>query len=456
MFDALSTKLETTFRRLRGRGTLNESDIDEAMAEIKTALLEADVNFQVTKTFCESVKQKALGMKVLKSLNPGQMVIKFVHEELIAAMGEHAPLNLKFAPPVVIMLVGLQGAGKTTSCGKLAKHLKDNERRTPILCSVDVYRPAAIEQLKTLGKQLDVEVFDSSADQDPVDIANRAIDYAKNAGIDTLILDTAGRLQIDDQLMDELANIVEAVEPHEILFVADAMTGQEAVNVAKGFDERLDVDGIVLTKLDGDARGGAALSVRSVTNKPIKFVGLGEKLDALEPFHSDRMASRILGMGDVLTLIEKAGREVSLEDAKKLQKKLKKNEFTLEDFHSQLQTIKKMGSMGSLMQMMPGMGKMMKGVDEGAADKELARIEAIILSMTPEERRDYKLINGSRRKRIARGSGTSVEELNRMLQQFSSMRKVMRKMTKMGPAAAMRGLGGMGNLAGLGGGKFPK
>lgn len=447
MFDNLSEKLESTFKQLRNRGKLTDADIELALKEIRTALLEADVNFNVVNDFCEGIKAKAAGMKVIKSLNPGQMVIKFVQEELVKAMGEYAPLNLKFAPPVVIMLVGLQGAGKTTSAAKLARHLKEDLKRNPLLVPADVYRPAAIEQLNTLGKEIGVEVFPSTTEQNPVDIAHKSQEYAKNSGFDTVILDTAGRLQIDEKLMNELADIVEGVEPHEILLVADAMTGQEAVNVAKGFDERLDIDGIILTKLDGDARGGAALSIRAVSGKPIKLIGVGEKTDALEPFHAERLASRILGMGDVLTLIEKASKQVTEEDAKKLKKKIKKNNFTLEDFHSQLQTIKKMGSMGSLMKMMPGMGKAMKGIDEGVADKELKRIEAIILSMTLKERQDHTLLNGSRRKRIAKGSGTSVEEINKMIQQFTMMRKMMKKFSGMGAGAlgkdAMRGLGGL-------------
>ena len=463
MFDSLSTKFESVFKRLGGRGKLNEADLDEALREIRMALLEADVNFQVAKTFCENIKQKALGMEVQKSLSPGQMVIKYVNEELVAAMGEHTPLNLKFAPPVVIMLVGLQGSGKTTTCGKLAKYLRDDLKRNPLLVSVDVYRPAAIEQLKTVGASLGIDVVQSAADQNPLDIAKRALTHARNSGFDVLIVDTAGRLQIDEELMNELVDIVEAIEPHEVLLVADAMTGQEAVNVAQGFDSRLDVDGMILTKLDGDARGGAALSMKSVTGKPIKFIGIGEKSDALEPFHPDRMASRILGMGDVLTLIEKATKQVSAEDAKKLQKKIKKNDFTLEDFHSQLQSIKKMGSVSSLMQMMPGMGKAMQGLDEGLAEKEMKRVEAMILSMTRSERRDHTLINGSRRKRIAQGSGTSVEEVNRLLQQFAGMRKIMKKLSGLGTGAlgksALRGLGlGGGNIANLmgGGSKPPK
>ncbi|MCL4131399.1 UNVERIFIED_CONTAM: hypothetical protein GTU68_021150 [Idotea baltica] len=447
MFDSLTDKLENTFRNLRNRGKLTEKDLEVALSDIRMALLEADVNFQVVKSFCDSIQKKASGMEVMKNLNPGQMVVKFVHEELITAMGERADLNLRFAPPVIIMVAGLQGAGKTTSCGKLAKHLNSELKRNCLLVPADVYRPAAIEQLKTVGKEIGISVFDSSADQKPLDIAKLAIQQAKNSGYDTVILDTAGRLQIDEELMNELGEIVEEVDPHEILLVADAMTGQEAVNVAKGFDERLDIDGLILTKLDGDARGGAALSMRAVTGKPIKFIGVGEKSDALEVFHPDRMASRILGMGDVLTLIEKASKQVSLEDAKALEKKIKKNDFTLEDFYSQIQSMKKMGSMMSLAQMIPGMGKALKGVDEGAADGELKRIEAMITSMTVAERKDHSILNGSRRLRIARGSGTSVEELNRMIQQFQMMRKMMKKFSNMGPSA-LKGLGGLTNLMG--------
>ena len=442
MFESLSGKLEQTFDRLRSRGKLSEADIDAALKEIRMALLEADVNFQVVKEFCENVRKKSVGKKLQKSLSPGQMVIKSVHDELVAAMGQHVGLNLRFAPPIIILVVGLQGSGKTTSCGKLARYLQKEQKRRPLLVSADVYRPAAIEQLATVARTIGAEVLPTSTDEDPVAIAKRAEAHAKNAGFDTLIIDTAGRLQIDNELMDELIEIIESVEPHEILLVADAMTGQEAVNVAKGFDDRLDVDGMILTKLDGDARGGAALSMRSVTGKPIKFVGLGEKFDALESFHPDRMASRILGMGDVMTLIEKATKEVELEDAKKLQKKIKKNEFTLEDFYNQLQTIKKMGSVSSLMQMVPGMGKAVAGLDEAQADKEMKHVEAIILSMTPEERRRHDILNGSRRKRIADGSGTSVEDVNRLVKQFEQMRKMMKKVSKMSPGA----LGGLGGL----------
>jgi len=442
MFNSLSEKLDSTFKRLTGRGVLSKEDIEEAMGEIRQALLEADVNFKVVKEFTEQVKKKAQGAAVIKSVSPGQMVVKIVHEQLITAMGEHQPLSLRFAPPVIIMLVGLQGSGKTTSCGKLARYLRDDLRRKPLLVPADVYRPAAIEQLKTVGAQLGIEVFNSNTSQNPVDIAKNAKAYAANAGFDTMILDTAGRLQIDQELMNELVDITESIEPHEILLVADAMTGQEAVNVAKGFDEQLDIDGIILTKLDGDARGGAALSMRAVTNKPIKFIGMGEKLEALEEFRPDRLASRILGMGDMLSFVEKAAKQVSVDQAKKLQKKIKKNEFSLEDFHSQLQTIKSMGSVGSLMQMIPGMGKLAQGVDEDQAEREMKRVEAIILSMTKAERQDHELIDGSRRKRIASGSGTSVEDVNKLLKQFIDMRKMMSKLSKMGPGA-LKGLGGM-------------
>lgn len=452
MFDALTSKLENTFRQLRGRGKLSEQDIDSAMVDIRTALLEADVNFQVVKQFCESIKEKALGMTVLKSLNPGQMVIKFVHEELINTLGDHVPISLRHAPPVVIMLVGLQGSGKTTSAGKLARLLRDDMRRRPLLVPVDVYRPAAIDQLKKLGETLGIEVYPATPDENPVDIVVKAEKYARNSGLDTMIIDTAGRLQIDAELMNELVEIIEKVDPHEILLVADAMTGQEAVNVAKGFNERLEIDGLILTKLDGDARGGAALSMHSVTQKPIKFIGIGEKLDNFELFYPDRMASRILGMGDVLSLIEKAAKHVSFEDAKSLQNKLKKDEFTLEDFLSQLKSFKSMGSISSMMQMIPGMGQLSNKIDDEVANREIKHVEAIILSMTREERLDYTILNGSRRQRIAKGSGTSVEQVNRLMKQFTDMRKLMKKVAKIGPG----GMRGMGQLAGMLKGGIPR
>lgn len=446
MFDSLSEKLEASFKRITGRGKLSDADLEQALTEIKDSLIEADVNLEVAKTFCDSVRTKAQGKEIIKSLSPGQMVVSYVRDALLEAMGQHEPLNLRHAPPVIIMLAGLQGSGKTTSCGKLARHLRDEHKKRPLLVPADVYRPAAIDQLKQLGKDLDIEVFDSNVGQDPVEIAKQAEAYAKSTGLDVVILDTAGRLQIDNELMDELAEIVETVDPHEILLVADAMTGQEAVNVAKGFDDCLDIDGLVLTKLDGDARGGAALSMRAVTGKPIKFIGVGEKLDALELFHPDRMASRILGMGDVLTLIEKAQKQVSLDEAKSLEKKIKKNEFSLEDFHSQLQSIKKMGSIGDLMKMLPGVGGMAKGLDEEKASKDMARVEAIILSMTIHERRNPEVLDGSRRKRIAAGSGTKVEDVNLLIKQFSGMRKMMKKFSK--GQKGMRALGGMKNLMG--------
>src|SRR5512146_227092 len=388
MFDSLSDKLDLIFKKIRGQGVMTEENIKEALREVRLVLLEADVNFKVVKDFVERVRERALGSQVLQSLSPGQQVIKIVHDELVALMGggEDNSLDLAAKPPVAVMMVGLQGAGKTTTCGKLAKYLK-GQRRRPLLVPADVYRPAAIEQLKTLGRQLSLEVFGARADQDPVDICREALRYAGLSGFDTVIFDTAGRHQIDDYLMNELARIKEAVEPREILFVADAMTGQEAVNVAAGFNERLDITGVVLTKLDGDAKGGAALSVRAVTGRPVKFVGLGEKLDALEVFYADRLVSRILGMGDVLTLVEKAQSVFDEKETARLQQKLKKSQFDLEDFRSQLKQIKKMGSLESLMGMIPGMGKAMKQL-QGAqpSEKEMKRIEAIINSMTPKER----------------------------------------------------------------------
>jgi signal recognition particle subunit SRP54 len=360
-----------------------------------------------------------------------------------------APLNLAVAPPAIIMLVGLQGSGKTTTAGKLARLLRSEMKRKPLLVPADVYRPAAIAQLKTLGRQLDVEVFDSRTDQDPVEIVRQAVEAAAGRGFDTVIIDTAGRLQIDAELMAELQEISAAVEPHEILLVADGMTGQAAVDVAQGFDKALEIDGLILTKLDGDARGGAALSMRAVTGRPIKFIGIGEKLDGLEVFHPERMASRILGMGDVLTLIEKATKEVSVEDSLELAQKMKRNEFGLDDFLKQLQMIRRMGSISSIAGMIPGMNKLMKNVDPEQAERETKRIEAIIFSMTPAERRQPGLLNGSRRKRIARGSGTSVEEVNRLMKQFLEMKKMMGNLSRLGLGGLMKGKGG-GGLGGLG------
>jgi len=446
MFDTLTDKLDSIFKKLRGQGVMTEENIRDALREVRLVLLEADVNFKVVKEFIEKVRTRAVGAQVMQSLAPGQQVIKIVHDELVSLMGggDDNSLNLAARPPVSVMMVGLQGSGKTTSCGKLARHLKA-QRRRPLLVPADVYRPAAIDQLKTVGKQLGIEVYDSKSGQDPVDICREALRYAELSGFDTVILDTAGRLQIDEELMEELVRIKEITDPREILLVADAMTGQEAVNVATGFDIRLGLTGVVLSKLDGDAKGGAALSIKAVTGKPVKFVGLGEKLDALEVFHADRLVSRILGMGDVLTLIEKAQSAFDEKDAVKLQEKLRKNEFTLEDFKNQLQQIKKMGSLESIMGLIPGMGKMMKQM-QGAqpSEKELKRIEAIIDSMTLAERANHSILNGSRRLRIAKGSGTSVQEVNQLLKRFVEAQKVVKQLQKLGGKGMLRGMGKLG------------
>lgn len=454
MFDTLSTKLESAFKKIRGRGSLSASDIEATMKEVRMALLEADVNFKVAKDFCDRVATQAVGEEILKSLTPDQMIIKLVQNELTETMGaEASEVDTHVAPPLIIMLVGLQGSGKTTTAGKLARFLRDERKRNPLLVPADVYRKAAIDQLQTVGRQLNVEVFSTTTEEDPVDIAKRAEAHAKNSGFDTVIIDTAGRLQIDSDLMSELQEMSEAIEPHEILLVADAMTGQEAVNVAQGFDEALDLDGLILTKLDGDARGGAALSMKAVTGKPVKFIGVGEKSEALEVFHPDRMASRILGMGDVLSLIEKASKEVEVEEAMKLQKKMAKNEFTFEDFLQQLKMMKRLGSVSGLLGMIPGMGKLAKQVDPEAAEKEMKKTEAIILSMTLGERRNPKIINGSRRKRIAHGSGVRVQDVNQLLKQFAQMRKMMKSFSKMGlggmMGGGMKGGGGMPNIGNI-------
>ncbi len=441
MCDTLSDKLDSVFKKLRGHGRLTEQHIKETMREIRLVLLEADVNFRVVKDFIAKVSERAVGQDVLKSLTPAQQVIKVVREELAELMGEGEDnsLNLAVKPPVPLMLCGLQGAGKTTTCGKLALKLR-REKRNPLLVPADVYRPAAIAQLKTLGRQLDVEVFDSQVGQNPVDICSRALSYAELNGFDTIIIDTAGRLHIDSELMGELKQIVSKVAPQEILFVADAMTGQDAVTVAASFDEQLPLTGVILTKLDGDARGGAALSIRAVTGKPIKLVGMGEKLDALEQFHPDRMAQRILGMGDVLSLIEKAQEAVSTADATAMEQQLRKGGFTLETFLEQMQMIKKMGSIDSLLKMIPGAGKALKKAQGmQLPEDELKKIEAIIRSMTSQERLNHKILNGSRRMRIAKGSGTRVQDVNQLLKRFVEAQKMMKKMQKMGP----KGLKGM-------------
>jgi signal recognition particle subunit SRP54 len=426
MFDTLTGKLDAVFKKLRGRGVLKEDDVKEAMREVRLALLEADVNFKVVKEFISKVQERAVGREILASLTPGQQVIKVVHEELVALLGGmQSKLHLSPNPPTVIMMVGLQGSGKTTTAGKLAKNFKKDGRKV-LLVPADTRRPAAVEQLKTLARQVGVDAFDSGS-SDPVAICRDAKAYAERSLVEVVILDTAGRLQIDAPLMEELRQIKAGVKPHEVLFVADAMTGQEAVNIAETFNKDLGFDGVVLTKLDGDARGGAALSVKAVTGRPIKFTGMGEKLDALEPFFPDRMASRILGMGDVMSLIEKAQETVDAEEAAKLAKKLKQSSFDLEDFRTQLKQVKKMGGLGSIMGMIPGMNKM-KLPDAEVNDKELTKVDAIISSMTPRERANHTIINGSRRARIAKGSGTQVQDVNRLLKQFAEMQKMMKMM----------------------------
>ncbi len=440
MFDNLSEKLNTVFKNLKGQGKLNEKNIESGLKEVRMALLEADVHYKVVKTFIEDIKGRALGTEVLSSLTPGQQFIKIVNEELTALMGsEHESLSLSGSKPVSIMLVGLQGSGKTTTAGKLSVFLR-NSGRKPYLVPADVYRPAAIDQLTKLGEQLSIPVFPSTTDMNPVDICHHAKDAARLAGCDTLILDTAGRLHIDEKLMDELGRIKETATPSDILLVADAMTGQDAVNIAKSFDDRLDIGGIILTKMDGDARGGAALSIKAVTGKPVKFVGVGEKLKDLEPFHPDRMSSRILGMGDVLTLIEKAQDMVDEKKAIELEKKLKKNQFSLEDFKDQMVQIRKMGSIKDLLKMIPGVAnnKHFKKLD--VDEREFVRIEAIINSMTPEERERHTIINGSRRKRIANGSGTQVQDVNKLLKNYAQMIKMIKKLNTGGMRSLGRGM----------------
>ena len=444
MFEALGEKLDSVLRRVRGHTKLTEKNIDEALREVRLALLEADVNFRVVKDFVERIKTQALGQDVLASLSPGQQLIKVVNTELIALLGgEHTALDLSAQPPVVILLVGLNGSGKTTTAGKLARYLKIEQQRTPYLVPADTFRPAAIEQLTILAQEIGVPVYPTPSNangsaQDPVTVAQAGIAEAHQHGCDVVIVDTAGRLQVDDDLMAELEQFKAAVQPHQTLLVADAMTGQEAVNVAEGFHSRLSIDGIVLTKIEGDARGGAALSLRSVTGKPVLFAGIGEKLDALEPFHPDRIASRILGMGDVLSLIEKAEKVYDQKQADVLEKKLKKNQFTLEDFQEQMRMVKQMGSITDLVSLLPGAKKMLKGADMEGAEKEFKHIEAIISSMTKEERRKPELLNGSRRKRIAKGSGTSVVEVNRFLKQYLEAKKMMRRLSGFGGGKKMK------------------
>lgn len=434
IFENLADRLQETFKKLRGHGKLTADDVNATMREIRIALLEADVNFKVVKDFIKKIKERAVGQEVLESLTPAQAVIKIVNEELTALMGQtQSHINISPKAPTIIMMVGLQGSGKTTSAGKLGLMFK-KQGKHPLMVAADIYRPAAIKQLQVLGSQIDIPVFAKEDCKDAVRIANEAIDYAKSHANDIVIIDTAGRLHIDENLMQELKSIKEDVKPHEILLVVDAMTGQDAVNVAESFNNDLGLDGVILTKMDGDARGGAALSVKAVTGCPIKFVGAGEKLEALEPFYPDRMASRILGMGDVLTLIEKAQTAFDAEEAKKMEKAFRKNEFTLDDFLSQLNQVRKLGSFENILGMIPGMGGLKKklgDVDIDMNGKEIKHIEAIIRAMTPEEKRNTKIINGSRRKRIAMGSGTKVQEVNKLLKQFDEMKKMMKKMSNM-------------------------
>ncbi len=446
-FESLTEKLSATFRRLRGKGRISEADVKEAMKEIKMALLEADVNFKVVKSFVASVTERAVGADVMESLTPGQMIVKIVNEELTALMGGgESKLNISSTPPTVVMLVGLQGAGKTTNGAKLAGLMKKQGKR-PLLAACDVYRPAAIKQLEVVGQQLDIPVF-QMGQSDPVDIARAAVEHAKKHGNDMVFLDTAGRLHVDEALMDELRAIKAAVNPNEILLVVDAMIGQDAVNAAKAFDDALDLTGVMLTKLDGDARGGAALSIRSVTGKPIKFAGTGEKLDNIEVFHPDRMASRILGMGDVLSLIEKAEQNLDAKKAAEQMERLRKNKFTLSDFYDQLLQLKSMGSMQDIAAMLPGMGG--KKLDLTVDEKNLARIEAIIQSMTPYERENPSVLNSSRKKRIAAGSGTEVVDVNRLLKQFDSIQQLTRQFSdpkkSRGLLSRFKGLGGGSGL----------
>jgi len=437
MFENLSDKLNNIFKQLKGHGKLTEKNIEEGLKEIRMALLEADVHYKVAKKLIADIKERALGQEVMASLTPGQQVVKIVNDELTLLMGSiHQDINLSGQLPASVMLVGLQGSGKTTTAGKLSVLLKQKGRR-PFLVPADVYRPAAIDQLKKLAAQIGVPAFQSTVEMDPVNICIEARTAAQKAGCDTLIIDTAGRLHINEELMAELTRIKSSVKPSDIILVADAMTGQDAVNIAKTFDDSLDIGGVILTKMDGDARGGAALSIKAIINKPIKFIGVGEKLSALEQFHPERMSSRILGMGDVLTFIEKAQSVVDEKNAVDIEKKIRKNQFTLEDFRNQMVQIRKMGSLTDLLGMIPGLGKNKQLKNLEVDEKELVKIEAIINSMTPHERRQYMIINGSRRKRIALGSGTSVQDINRLLKNYAQAMKLMKKINKGG----IRGLG---------------
>ncbi len=437
MFETLSERLEKSFKILKGQGRISEINIAETLKEVRRALLEADVNFKIAKQFTDTVKAKALGQEVIRSVNPSQMMIKIVHDELVELMGgDKTDINIKVNPSV-ILIAGLQGSGKTTFSGKLAKWVQTKKGKNPILVAGDIYRPAAIEQLKVLGTQTGIPVYAEENNRNPVQIARNAVKEAKLTGRDVVIIDTAGRLAIDEEMMNEIASIKNAVNPHEILFVVDSMTGQDAVNTAKEFNNRLDFDGVVLTKLDGDTRGGAALSIKSVVDKPIKFVSTGEKMDAIDIFYPSRMADRILGMGDIVSLVEKAQEQFDAEEARKLQKKIARDQFDFNDFISQIQQIKKMGNVKDLMSMIPGVGKAVKNLD--IDDNAFRGIEAIIRSMTPRERANPGILNGSRRKRIAMGSGTTVQEVNRLLKQFDETRRMMKMMTSNKNAARMIG-----------------
>ncbi|APU71185.1 signal recognition particle protein [Companilactobacillus crustorum] len=449
-FEGLSERLQKVFSSLRGKGKLSDEDVRKVMREVRMALLEADVNFDVVKTFVKTVRERALGSEVMESLTPSQQVIKIVDEELTNLMGQEAvPLNKSKHIPTIIMMVGLQGAGKTTTAGKLANRLKTQEKARPLFIAADVYRPAAVEQLKTIGQQLDVPVYDEGTEPDPVDIVKNGLKVAEENKNDYVIIDTAGRLEIDEQLMDELKRIKELAHPDEILFVADSMTGQVAAKVAAGFDEQLDITGVVLTKLDGDTRGGAALSIRSVTGKPIKFIGQGEKLDQLDVFHPDRMANRILGMGDMLTLIEKAQTDYDEKQAKEVAEKIRANSFDFNDFIDQMDQIQKMGPLDEIMKMIPGMANNPQLANINIGEKDIAHLKAIVYSMTPAEREDPDLLNPSRRRRIASGSGQSVQNVNRMIKQFKQSRDMMNKMSK-GNMAGMDQLMGNGMQGRLG------
>ncbi len=442
MFDNLSDRLERSFKILKGEGKITEINVAETLKDVRRALLDADVNFKIAKDFTNVVKEKALGANVLTAVKPSQLMVKIVHDELATLMGgEKSDINLK-GSPAVILIAGLQGSGKTTFAGKLANMLKTKKAKSPLLAACDIYRPAAIEQLKVLGEQIGVEVYADMDNKDPVKIAKAAIKEAKVKGYDVVIVDTAGRLAIDAQMMEEISNVKKAINPNETLFVVDSMTGQDAVNTAKEFNDRLNFDGVVLTKLDGDTRGGAALSIRTVVNKPIKFIGMGEKMEAIDIFYPDRMADRILGMGDIVSLVEKAQEQFDVEEARELQKKIAKNQFDFNDFLKQIGQIKKMGNLKDLAGMIPGVGKAIKNLD--IDDDAFKSIEAIILSMTPIERKNPKMLNGSRRKRIAQGSGTDIQEVNQLIKQFDETRKMMKMLS--GGKNLSRLMGNMNNM----------